>query len=68
MINWNQYIHLRFVRFILKSWFELDGIKSIVTWFWSTMDLWAQPTGLMNIIELHQYIGVGRFENLDLQI
>ena len=47
---------------------ELWDIKSISTWFWTTTDLLAQPTSLMDIFEPHWLIDIGLFANLALQI
>ena len=45
---------------------ELWDVKSNSTWIWATSDLSAQSTGLIDIIEPNQFIGVGLFVNLDI--
>ena len=49
---------------VLISHVELLDIKFISTLFWTTTDLSAQTTSLMDIIERHQFFVGGLFENI----
>ena len=52
----------------LKSHVEVWDVKFISTLFWTTTDLSAKTTSLMDIFEHHRFFGGGLFGNSQLQI